>query len=139
MTSLRVVVVDANDNAPEFTDRRPILVKTRLDGAASNIAKFAQPNLYLGKINVQDRDSGDNGRVSLRVLPPMDRLFSINDNGELRINGIPVLAHIGAHRLAIVARFVQYKKSFILVGFSKKLKRMELKSMQITVIMELQP
>lgn len=31
------------------------------------------PNMYVGQVNVEDPDDGDNGRVELRIAPPMDK------------------------------------------------------------------
>lgn len=71
-TTLTILVIDSNDNSPQFTDKRPIFIRLKLDNSTSAI-QLLKPNLFLGKINVHDVDEGENGRVSLKILPPMDR------------------------------------------------------------------
>lgn len=61
------------------------------------------PDLKLGQIRVVDRDKGENGTVSLRILPPMNEYYTIDD-GVLRIRGRFTTTHMGEHRLAVVAQ-----------------------------------
>nr|CAD2168921.1 unnamed protein product [Meloidogyne enterolobii] len=102
VTNVKVNVLDANDNAPHFVDPQPLIVRTRLD----ELSPFSFPqttNLLLGRINVADADEGENAHISLKVLPPLDRLFIVNDEGEIRINGPLTAAHLGEHHLTLMA------------------------------------
>uniref|UniRef100_A0A1I8BHS3 Cadherin domain-containing protein n=1 Tax=Meloidogyne hapla TaxID=6305 RepID=A0A1I8BHS3_MELHA len=102
VTNVKVNVLDANDNAPHFVDPQPLILRTRLD----ELSPFSFPqttNLLLGRINVADADEGENARISLKVLPPLDRLFIVNNDGEIRVNGPLTAAHLGEHHLTLMA------------------------------------
>lgn len=32
-----------------------------------------KPNMIVGRVNVKDPDSEDNGRIQLKIVPPMDK------------------------------------------------------------------
>ncbi|KAL3092239.1 hypothetical protein niasHT_022202 [Heterodera trifolii] len=105
VTILHVNVLDANDNAPHFAGSYPIRFNVQLDESPLNnsTAVLSHMNMLLGRIEVNDADQGQNGKVTLNVMPPLDRLFSINDNGELRVNGALSAAHLGEHQLTLRA------------------------------------
>lgn len=65
---MKYSVKDINDNAPIFTDPQPIRLRVEI----SNALDLA-PNMYVGEVKVEDPDDGDNGRVALRIAPPMDK------------------------------------------------------------------
>lgn len=44
----------------------------RLRVVIDDVSKL-MPNMYLGQVNVEDPDSGENGRIKLRIAPPMDK------------------------------------------------------------------
>ncbi|KHN81611.1 Protocadherin Fat 4 [Toxocara canis] len=97
-TVVQVAVLDENDNAPEFVDPKPIELHADLSGMTE-----LRPNIIVGRITVRDPDSQDNGRIQLRILPPMDRLFAVSADGVVTINGNLTSAHFGEHRLVFVA------------------------------------
>lgn len=63
---------DVNDNAPEFVDPKPIRLQIDLSRM-----KELKSDMVIGRITVRDPDSQDNGRIELRILPPMDRLDTL--------------------------------------------------------------
>ncbi|KAI1732701.1 cadherin domain-containing protein [Ditylenchus destructor] len=97
-TILQVEVADENDNAPQFLDPQPIFINAKLE----DIARSGL-NALLGRVLVKDLDKGNNGKITLRVMPPMNNLYSIDDNGDLRINGGINEQHLGEHRINVVA------------------------------------
>uniref|UniRef100_A0A914DJN7 Cadherin domain-containing protein n=1 Tax=Acrobeloides nanus TaxID=290746 RepID=A0A914DJN7_9BILA len=97
-TIIQVTVKDVNDNAPEFLDPQPIKLHLSID----DVNEFA-PNLKVGRIKVRDLDADDNGRITLRIMPPMNRLFTIDQHGEIKVNGEFTTDHFGEHRLSIIA------------------------------------
>ncbi|XP_012583214.1 PREDICTED: protocadherin alpha-11, partial [Condylura cristata] len=78
---LFVVVLDINDNDPEFDQSE---YKVRL-------MENAVKETFVIKVNATDRDEGTNGQVaySLRSIKPDGKnLFTLNENsGEVRVNG----------------------------------------------------
>ncbi|KAK6110797.1 Cadherin domain family protein [Brugia pahangi] len=97
-TIVQVVIADINDNAPIFTDPQPVRLRVNKSG----VVNFA-PNTYLGQVNVEDPDDGDNGHVGLRIASPMNKLFSINDSGAVMVNGDMLSGHFGEHRMTVIA------------------------------------
>ncbi|MCP9265674.1 Cadherin domain protein [Dirofilaria immitis] len=95
---VQVDITDINDNAPIFTDSQPMRLRVKIN----DMLKLA-PNMYVGKVNVEDPDDGDNGHMKLRIASPMDKLFSINDNGIVMVNGNLLNGHFGEHRMTIIA------------------------------------
>ncbi|KAH7729240.1 CRE-CDH-5 protein [Aphelenchoides avenae] len=67
-TILQISVTDANDHAPEFLDPQPIGLRLKIDDAAQ-----IRSNVKVGSIRIRDLDKEDNGRVTLRILPPQSR------------------------------------------------------------------
>ncbi|XP_034723136.1 protocadherin-16-like [Etheostoma cragini] len=71
--TVRISVTDENDNAPRLTQER-VFMAVRENLAAGT---------GFGHVMASDRDSGPNGRLSYRFLPP-DRHFQINSHtGEI--------------------------------------------------------
>uniref|UniRef100_A0A915PEH5 Cadherin domain-containing protein n=1 Tax=Setaria digitata TaxID=48799 RepID=A0A915PEH5_9BILA len=97
-TIVQIAVVDVNDNAPTFTDPQPVRLRVKV----SEVLQLA-PNIYVGQVNVEDPDDGDNGRIQLRIAPPMDKLFSINDKGAVVVSGNLLRGHFGEHRMTVIA------------------------------------
>uniref|UniRef100_A0A0R3RTT8 Cadherin-related tumor suppressor n=1 Tax=Elaeophora elaphi TaxID=1147741 RepID=A0A0R3RTT8_9BILA len=97
-TIVQIAIADINDNAPIFTDPQPVRLRVEI----SDVFTFT-PNMYVGQMNVEDPDDGDNGRVALRIAPPMDKLFSINDSGAVTVNGDLLSGHFGEHRMTVIA------------------------------------
>uniref|UniRef100_A0A915B662 Cadherin domain-containing protein n=1 Tax=Parascaris univalens TaxID=6257 RepID=A0A915B662_PARUN len=97
-TVVQIAVLDVNDNAPEFVDPKPIRLQTDLSRM-----KELKSDIIVGRITVRDPDSQDNGRIELRILPPMDRLFTVNNDGLVTINGNVTSAHFGEHRIVFIA------------------------------------
>uniref|UniRef100_A0A7E4ZZ37 Cadherin-23 n=1 Tax=Panagrellus redivivus TaxID=6233 RepID=A0A7E4ZZ37_PANRE len=97
-TILQVAVTDVNDNTPEFMDPQPIKIHLSVDG----LNEFG-PNMRVGQIRVRDLDADDNGRVTLRIVPPMNRLFAIDNSGEITVNGEFTTEHFGEHKMSIIA------------------------------------
>ncbi|VDO37022.1 unnamed protein product [Onchocerca flexuosa] len=95
---MKCLVQDNNDNAPIFTDSQPMRLRIKIN----DVLKLA-PNMYVGQVNVEDPDDGLNGQIKLRIAPPMDKLFSINDNGAVMVNGDLLNGHFGEHRMTIIA------------------------------------
>lgn len=97
-TILQVAVTDVNDNAPEFVDPQPIVLHLSVD----NINEFG-PNMKVGRIAVRDLDADDNGRVTLRIVPPMNRLYTIDQQGDVYVNGEFTTEHFGEHKFTVIA------------------------------------
>lgn len=97
-TILQVAVTDVNDNAPEFLDPHPIALKMSVD----DLNEFG-PNMKVGQLRIRDLDAEDNGRVTLRIVPPMNRLFTITNQGEISVNGEFTTEHFGEHRISVIA------------------------------------
>ncbi|KAL3982486.1 Cadherin domain family protein [Acanthocheilonema viteae] len=97
-TIVQVAIADINDNAPIFIDPQPIRLRVEI----SDVLNLA-PNTYVGQVNVKDPDDGNNGRVALKIAPPMDKLFSINDSGVITVNGDLLSGHFGEHRMTVIA------------------------------------
>ncbi|VDK83623.1 unnamed protein product [Litomosoides sigmodontis] len=97
-TIVQVAIADVNDNAPMFIDPQPVRLRVEISDVRSLV-----PNMYVGQVNVEDPDDGDNGRVTLRIAPPMDKLFSVNDSGAVTINGDLLSGHFGGHQMTVIA------------------------------------
>uniref|UniRef100_A0A915D3A9 Cadherin domain-containing protein n=1 Tax=Ditylenchus dipsaci TaxID=166011 RepID=A0A915D3A9_9BILA len=97
-TVLQVYITDANDNAPEFEGSQPIKLDLKLDDLSQ-----LGPNWKIGRVLVHDKDKDENGRISLRILEPLNQLFTIEHNGDLSINGELTSQHLGEHRLSVIA------------------------------------
>lgn len=65
---MKCLVKDVNDNAPIFTDPQPVRLHVEI-----NDVRSLAPNMYVGQVNVEDPDDGDNGRVTLKIAAPMDK------------------------------------------------------------------
>uniref|UniRef100_A0A0N4ZCI6 Cadherin domain-containing protein n=1 Tax=Parastrongyloides trichosuri TaxID=131310 RepID=A0A0N4ZCI6_PARTI len=97
-TIIQIGVKDENENAPMFIDHKPIKFSITIDSNSD-----INENMYIGKINVKDDDSGENGIVDLRIMPPKDKLFSIDAEGYIRVNGEFTTQHFGIHKVNIIA------------------------------------
>ncbi|CAG9538422.1 unnamed protein product [Cercopithifilaria johnstoni] len=97
-TIVQVAIADINDNAPIFIDPQPVRLRVKI----SDVLNLST-NMYVGQVNVKDPDDGDNGRMALRIAPPMDKLFSINNNGAVTVNGDLLNGHFGEHRMTVIA------------------------------------
>ena len=70
---VRVAVVDANDNSPQF----------EADYMTAEVREEQVPPLTVTRVTATDRDEGDNGRVAYRLLDHGDK-FSIDpESGEI--------------------------------------------------------
>ncbi|CAI5448201.1 unnamed protein product [Caenorhabditis angaria] len=98
-TLVQVTVMDVNDNPPVFVDDQPIRLRLSID----DIEQLSN-NMIIGKINVEDADADDNGRLELRIMPPHNNLFAISNDGIVSVNGDFTAAHFGEHELTVVAR-----------------------------------
>ncbi|KAK0399970.1 hypothetical protein QR680_003298 [Steinernema hermaphroditum] len=101
-TIVQVVVKDVNDNSPQFHGPQPI----RLSMSVDELSEL-KPDMVLGRVVVTDEDEKNgvngNGDVSLSINPPMNRLFNIDNNGVVTVNGDFTTEHFGFHRLSVVA------------------------------------
>lgn len=69
-TVLCDILQDENDNSPQFYGTQPIRVNVQVD---DQLLMAGAENVFLARIHVDDADAEENGRLSLRILPPMDR------------------------------------------------------------------
>ncbi|TMS38527.1 hypothetical protein L596_005233 [Steinernema carpocapsae] len=99
---VQVVVKDVNDNSPQFHGPQPMRLTMKID----NLSEL-KPNMFLGRVQVSDADESNgrdgNGDVSLSIAPPMNRLFTVDDNGVVSVNGDLSTEHFGFHRLSLIA------------------------------------
>lgn len=87
-----------NDNAPEFDAKQALSFRLDLGAAARGDGA-----LVVGRVRATDADKDENGRVAYRILPPKDRLFSIDPNGMISVRGRPGSEHLGEHDLLVLA------------------------------------
>uniref|UniRef100_A0A913I1Y4 Cadherin domain-containing protein n=1 Tax=Strongyloides stercoralis TaxID=6248 RepID=A0A913I1Y4_STRER len=97
-TIIQIGVKDENENPPIFIDPKPIKFAITIDSNSD-----LQNNMYIGKINVRDDDSGENGIVDLKIMPPKDKLFTIDNEGYIRVAGDFTTQHFGIHKINIIA------------------------------------
>uniref|UniRef100_A0A0N5C8X4 Cadherin domain-containing protein n=1 Tax=Strongyloides papillosus TaxID=174720 RepID=A0A0N5C8X4_STREA len=97
-TIIQIGVKDENENAPIFVDRKPIKFSITIDSNSD-----IQENMYIGKVNVKDDDSGENGVFDLKIMPPKDKLFSIDNEGYVRVAGEFTTQHFGIHKVNVIA------------------------------------
>lgn len=93
------MVQDLNDNSPHFVGTQPIRLSKNIDDLAE-----LSPNMAIGRVEVEDPDEGDNGRLELRVAPPLNRLFVVSSDGVISVNGDFTAEHFGEHRVIVMAR-----------------------------------
>ncbi|XP_078459193.1 protocadherin Fat 1-like isoform X2 [Lampetra planeri] len=75
-TSLKIVVLDANDNRPEFSKRTYQV----------NVSESAQPGRKVLQLEAVDRDEGDNGAVRYRLLSDTDKFRVDGETGVLELS-----------------------------------------------------
>uniref|UniRef100_A0A1I7ZKE7 Cadherin domain-containing protein n=1 Tax=Steinernema glaseri TaxID=37863 RepID=A0A1I7ZKE7_9BILA len=103
-TIIQVIVKDVNDNSPQFHGPQPMRMSMTIDELSE-----LKPNMPLGRIVVTDNDEKDevngngNGDVSLSIAQPQNRLFNIDNNGVVTVNGDLTTEHFGFHRLSVIA------------------------------------
>ncbi|GMR48313.1 hypothetical protein PMAYCL1PPCAC_18508, partial [Pristionchus mayeri] len=88
-----------NRNAPVFVGTQPLRVSLSIEDLSQ-----LEANARVGSIGVVDEDEGENGVVEMGVLSPHDRLFTIDGQGIIRINGEFTAEHLGEHRIMVFAR-----------------------------------
>ncbi|XP_033754776.1 protocadherin Fat 4-like [Pecten maximus] len=72
--TVRVHVIDVNDNAPRFENPTYIF----------DIAE-EQENVMAGSVMATDDDFGDNGKLQYTILPPWNSSFSVNQTGQIEV------------------------------------------------------
>ena len=85
--SLKVVIIDENDNQPRFVYTNPNGKYYKFSILEANSSKTNDWS-YLGEINCVDEDDGENGRVNYRLIlgNHEESLFKINETtGELTV------------------------------------------------------
>ncbi len=88
-----ITVLDINDNAPEFDRPRYIF----------NVPEDAQIGTLVGQVQAEDRDAGDNGKITYR-LPVETVPFSVNPiTGEIRVAGQLDREKVEKYELSITA------------------------------------
>ncbi|KAG9264637.1 protocadherin-16-like [Astyanax mexicanus] len=92
--TVRVSVMDENDNSPRFSqDRAFLAVRENLPAGTG-----------FGRVSATDRDAGLNGRLSYRLLHP-DRHFQINSHtGEISTRLALDREHQSSYQLMVVAQ-----------------------------------
>ncbi|CEF60201.1 Protocadherin-15 [Strongyloides ratti] len=97
-TIIQIGVKDENENPPIFIDHKPIKFSISINSNSD-----IQNNMYIGKVNVKDDDNGENGIVDLKIMPPKDKLFNIDNEGYIRVAGEFTTQHFGIHKINIIA------------------------------------
>ncbi|XP_059845915.1 protocadherin-10-like [Hypanus sabinus] len=79
--SVKVVILDQNDNAPVITHPLPEYGPTAIE----TISRFAEPGSLVVKVSATDADSGQNSRLSYQIFQATHHnLFTISaDTGEV--------------------------------------------------------
>uniref|UniRef100_UPI00398ED6B3 uncharacterized protein n=1 Tax=Pristiophorus japonicus TaxID=55135 RepID=UPI00398ED6B3 len=86
-TSVDVIILDQNDNAPVIVHPLPEFGSTVLE----TLSRFAEPGYLVAKVSATDSDTGQNARLTYQILQATDAgLFTISpDTGEIwTIRGI---------------------------------------------------
>ncbi|XP_038652269.1 protocadherin-10-like isoform X32 [Scyliorhinus canicula] len=80
-TTVSVIIVDQNDNAPVIVSPSPI----KGSAAEDKIPRSAEPGYLVGKVTATDADSGLNAQLVYQLYEPSDEsLFTVApDTGEL--------------------------------------------------------
>ncbi|XP_075538713.1 protocadherin-like wing polarity protein stan [Dermacentor variabilis] len=89
---VNVSVLDVNDNDPQFSEPRYSFTLTDLDAV--------HQGSLVGRVEASDADAGDS--VQLAIDGPSARLFTINNQGEVRIRDLEYLNSSRSH-LVVVA------------------------------------
>ncbi|XP_065287321.1 protocadherin-15-like isoform X1 [Dermacentor albipictus] len=89
---VNVSVLDVNDNDPQFSEPRYSFTLTDLDAV--------HEGALVGRVEASDADAGDS--VQLAIDGPSARLFTINNQGEVRIRDLEYLNSSRSH-LVVVA------------------------------------
>ncbi|XP_043558978.1 protocadherin gamma-A10-like isoform X11 [Chiloscyllium plagiosum] len=80
-TSVHIIILDQNDNAPVIVHPLPEFGSTVLE----TVSRFAEPGYLVAKVSATDADSGQNARLTYQILQATDAgLFTISpDTGEI--------------------------------------------------------
>ncbi|XP_037560945.1 protocadherin-16-like [Dermacentor silvarum] len=89
---VNISVLNVNDNDPQFSQPRYSFALTELDAV--------RQGALVGQVEASDADAGDS--VQLAIDGPSARLFTINNQGEVRIRNLEYLNSSRSH-LVVVA------------------------------------
>ncbi|XP_060693430.1 protocadherin gamma-A10-like isoform X9 [Hemiscyllium ocellatum] len=80
-TSVHIIILDQNDNAPVIVHPLPEFGSTVLE----TVSRLAEPGYLVAKVSATDADSGQNARLTYQILQATDAsLFTISpDTGEI--------------------------------------------------------
>ncbi|XP_048399412.2 protocadherin beta-15-like isoform X6 [Stegostoma tigrinum] len=80
-TSVHIIILDQNDNAPVIVHPLPEFGSTVLE----TVSRFAEPGYLVVKVSATDSDTGQNARLTYQILHSSDAsLFTISpDTGEI--------------------------------------------------------
>nr|XP_050043071.1 protocadherin-16-like [Dermacentor andersoni] len=103
---VKVSVLDVNDNDPQFSEPRYSFTLTDLDAV--------HQGALVGRVEASDADAGDS--VQLAIDGPSARLFTINNQGEVRIRDLEYLNSSRSHLVVVATDSgVPPRKSTVLV------------------------
>ncbi|XP_062282232.1 protocadherin-20 [Scomber scombrus] len=95
MRVIRVMVTDVNDNAPHFPQSHYQL----------EVEENNQPGMSLLQVSASDADSGDNGRVTYRLVKHTSTIFNIDPvTGQLSVSASLDREQQYVHTLTVFAR-----------------------------------
>ena len=77
ITMVTVIVLDVNDNAPEFEQDLPLIISFP-EGDS-----FDGGSVELGRLSATDRDIGRNAEIDYSLSPDSDPRFSVIDEGDM--------------------------------------------------------
>ncbi|TSV15241.1 Protocadherin gamma-A8 [Bagarius yarrelli] len=92
---IMIDVIDVNDNAPKIT----------LMSFSNSVSEDAEPGTVLAMINVQDLDSGDNGRVTCSIQPntPFKMVASLSNYYNLVTDSVLDREDVADYNITITA------------------------------------
>ena len=76
-TMVTVNVLDVNDNAPEFQENLPLVIRFPEGNS------FDGGSVEIGRLSATDRDIGRNAEIDYSVSPDADTRFSVVDEGDM--------------------------------------------------------